>query len=122
MAREDAPIVAARMEELRFLKRQQWTVTAAVVALITGAYNVVKPLTHYEKSIATILITIGVIAAIYWLHDLQRSLRNTRLVVDRYDRGARRRGLEVVYGMAGAMIINAIAVCYLFWRDLILGV
>jgi hypothetical protein len=62
------------------------------------------------------------IAAIYWLHDPQRSLRNTRLAVDRYDRGARRRGMEIVYLMAGAMIISAVAVCYLFWRDLMLGV
>jgi hypothetical protein len=66
----EATIEAARLEEIRFLKRQQWTVTAAVVTFIAGAYNVVQPLTPCEKSIATILITIGVIAGIYWLHDL----------------------------------------------------
>jgi hypothetical protein len=31
-------IKAAYLEELRFAKRQQWTITAAVVAFIAGAY------------------------------------------------------------------------------------
>ena len=67
------------------------------------------------------LVTAVVVAGIYWLFDLQRHLHRTRLAIDRYDRDARRRGLEIVYGMVGALIISTIAVCYLFWRDLILG-
>jgi hypothetical protein len=43
-------IKAAYLEELRFAKRQQWTVTAAVVALIAGAYSVVQPLAPSRKS------------------------------------------------------------------------
>jgi hypothetical protein len=39
-------IKAALLEELRFAKRQQWTITAAVVALIAGAYSVEKSLDH----------------------------------------------------------------------------
>src|SRR5215831_16800245 len=35
-------IKAALWEELRFVKRQQWTITAAVVALIGGAYTLAK--------------------------------------------------------------------------------
>jgi len=33
-------IKAALLEELRFAKRQQWTITAAVVGLIAGAYTI----------------------------------------------------------------------------------
>jgi len=33
-------IKAALWEELRFVKRQQWAVTTAVIALIAGAYSI----------------------------------------------------------------------------------
>jgi len=36
----EATIKAAYLEELRFAKRQQWTITAAVVGLIAGTYSV----------------------------------------------------------------------------------
>jgi len=111
-------IKAALWEELRFAKRQQWTVTAAVVAFIVGAYNVVKSLGDWEKVGATILVVAAVGGGIYWLFDLQRHLRNTRLVIDRYDPKPLWRGGELVRGMVGAMILSAAAVCYLLlWRD-----
>jgi hypothetical protein len=110
-------IKAAHMEELRFAKRQQWTITAAVVALIGGAYGIAKSLEHWEKSVAAILVVVAVGGGIYWLFDLQGSLHRTRLVIDRYDPEPLWRGLEIVSGMAGAMIISAIVVCYLLLRD-----
>jgi len=91
-------IKAALWEELRFAKRQQWTITAAVVALIGGAYTLAgreDRLDDLEKSVAAILIAAVVVAGIYWLSDLQRHLRITRLVSDPYDREAGRRGLEI---------------------------
>ena len=54
---------------------------------------------------------------IYWLLDLQRHLYRTRLVIDRWDPNPWWRGGELVSGMAGAMIISAIVVCYLLLRD-----
>ena len=78
--------------------------------LIAGFYNVV--LGPYEKVVATILVTAVVAGGTYWLFDLQRYLR--RLVIDRYDKDAHWRGLEIVYGIVGAPIISAISVCYLF--------
>ena len=39
------------------------------------------------------------------------------MIIDRWDIDARSRGLEIVYGMVGALIISAIAVCYLLLRD-----
>ena len=71
-------IKAAYLEELRFAKRQQWTITAAVVAFIAGAYNVVKPLGPWDKVVATILVTTVVVAGIWWLFDLQSHLRRCR--------------------------------------------
>jgi hypothetical protein len=43
-------IKAALLEELRFAKRQQWTITAAVVALIAGAYSIEKSLEPWERA------------------------------------------------------------------------
>ena len=113
----DPPIKAAYLEELRFAKRQQWTITAAVVALIAGVYNVVQYL-GWEKCAAAVLIWIVVAGGIYWLFDLQGHLHRTRLVIDRHDTSAGHRGLEIVYGMAGVLIISAIVVSYLLSRDM----
>jgi len=112
-------IKAALWEELRFVKRQQWTITAAVVALIGGAYTLAKrqSLAPWEKAVAAILIGVVVVGGIYWLLDLQAYLHRTRLVVDPYDKDAKERGLKIVYGMIGAMIISEMVVCYLLLRD-----
>jgi hypothetical protein len=111
-------IKAALWEELRFAKRQQWTITAAVVALIAGAYGIEKSLDPWEQALAAaILIGVVVVAGIYWLFDLQGHLYRTRLVIDRSDPDPWWRGSDVVSGMAGAMIISAIVVCYLLLRD-----
>jgi hypothetical protein len=117
----DSTIKAAYLEELRFAKRQQWTITAAVVALIAGAYNVVKPLGPCDKVLATILVTAVVVAGIWWAFDLQGHLHRTRLRTDPYDREPESPGWPIVYGMVVTMILSATAVCYLFWRELILG-
>jgi uncharacterized membrane protein len=110
-------IKAAYLEELRFAKRQQWTITAAVVALIAGAYNVGKTLADWEKCAAAVLILIVVAGGIYWLFDLQGHLHRTRLFIDRYDPNPWWRGGELASGMAGAMILSAVVVCYLLLRD-----
>ena len=110
-------IKAALLEELRFAKRQQWTITAAVVALIAGAYSIAKSLAPWGKAVAAILIGVVVVAGIYWLIDLQGHLHRTRLVIDRWDPNPWWRGGELVSGMIGAMIISAMVVCYLLLRD-----
>jgi hypothetical protein len=105
-------------EELRFAKRQQWTITAAVVALIGSAYSIAREgLVDWEKSVITILIVVAVIGAIYWLCDLQRHLYRTRLDIDQYDPDPWWRGADVARGMVGAMVISAFVVCYLLLRD-----
>jgi hypothetical protein len=114
------PIKAAYLEELRFAKRQQWTITAAVVALIAGAYSVAHQSLALcaENVVAAGLIWIVVAGGIYWLFDLQGHLRRTRLIIDPYDDTAQRRGSEIVYGMAGALMLSAVIVCYLLFHDM----
>jgi len=112
-----AALLQARLEEIRFAKRQQWTITAAVVALIAGAYGIEKSLDPWEQAVAAILIVVVVVAGIYWLIDLQGHLYRTRLRIDPYDPDPWWRGSDVVSGMAGAMVISAIVVCYLLLRD-----
>jgi hypothetical protein len=116
----EATIKAAYLEELRFAKRQQWTITAAVVAFIAGAYSVTHQSLDFcwEKVVAAGLIWIVVGFSIYWLFDLQDHLHRTRLIIDPYDATARHRGLEIVYGMAGALILSAIVVCFLLFHDM----
>ena len=113
-------IKAALWEELRFAKRQQWTITAAVVALIGGAYSIASEehrLDAWEKAVITILIAAAVMVGIYWPSDLQRHLHNTRLGIDPCDPDPWWRGADVASGMVGAMILSAVVVCYLLLRD-----
>lgn len=86
-------IKTAYLEELRFAKRQQWTITAAVVALIAGTYSVAHQSLALcsENVIAAALIWIVVAGGIYWLLDLQGHLHRTRLMIDPCDDTAQRR-------------------------------
>jgi len=114
-------IKAALWEELRFVKRQQWAVTTAVIALIAGAYSIAgvkQPLGLWEKWVAMGFI-LGLVAGGWWLlYSLQCHLRRTRLAIDRYDPNPLSRSADVVIGMAIALAVSAGAVCYsLLWRD-----
>ena len=74
------PVKAALLEEIRFAKRQQWTITAAVVGLIAGAYTIAvekQSLDPWEQAIAAILVVVVAFGGIYWLIDLQRHLYRT---------------------------------------------
>lgn len=114
-------IEAARLEELRFAKRQQWAVAIATITFIAGAFHIthsmVQPLTVCEKLVATILISVVAIGGGGLLFKLQYHLRNTRLIIDRGDDRPYLRGLDVLIGLVFALIISAIAVCYSLWRD-----
>ena len=64
-------------------------------------------LSSWERCAAASLIGIVVGFSIYWLLDFQGHLHRTRLVIDRYDTDARGRGLEIVYGMVGVLLLIA---------------
>jgi protein-S-isoprenylcysteine O-methyltransferase Ste14 len=83
----DTPVIAGYMEELRFAKRQQWAVAGYAIALIAGAFQLMKPpLTTCEKSWVTLAI-VGVAAGGIWLvlWDLQRHLASIRTTLDAND-------------------------------------
>jgi hypothetical protein len=106
-------IKAALLEEIRFAKRQQWTITAAVVALIAGAYSIAvekQSLAPWEKAVAAILIVIVVVAGIYWLLDLQGHLYRTRLRIDPYDPDPWWRGSEIIALDLGNFSADEIAI------------
>src|SRR5262245_42229549 len=112
-------IKAAYLEELRFAKRQQWTITGAVIALIAGAYSIAhpkQPLGLWEKYAIADFIWIVVAGGCWLLYRLQRHLRNTRLVIDRDDTNPWR-DADIVIGMAIALISSAAAVWYLLSSD-----
>ena len=115
----EAAITAARLEELRFAKRQQWAVAIATITFIAGAFHmahtVKQPLALWEKHAITIFVSIAGIAGIAMIFKLQYSLRNTRLDINRDDKNPWR-GLDVVLGLVIALIISAAAVCYSLWR------
>jgi len=114
-------IKTAYLEEIRFAKLQQWAVTVAAITLIAGAFHmahtVKQPLAIWEKVVATIAVTGVAGGGIWLLFKLQRHLRDTRKVIDHFDRTAWRRGLEVVVPLKIALYLSAAAVCYSFWRD-----
>jgi|SRR6516165_866595 hypothetical protein len=112
-------IEAARLEELRFAKRQQWAVAIATITFIAGAFHMahsVKPLLEpWEKLTATILVSIVAIGASVLISKLQCHLYRTRKNIDPNDKSLR--GLDVAIGLVLVLVISAIAVCYSMWRD-----
>ena len=108
---------AALLAELRFAKRQQWAVTAAVLGLMAGAYTTLQPLGLWEKRVAVSFICIVAAGGSWLLYNLQCHLRNTRLAIDWRDTNPLWRGAEIVIGMWIALGASAAAVCYSLWRD-----
>jgi hypothetical protein len=112
-------IEAARLEELRFAKRQQWAVAIATITFVAGAFHMahnVEPAPNLcEKLVTTILVSIASIAGSAMIVKLQYHLRTTRLAIDPND-STPWRGLDVVIGLIIALIISAAAVCYSLWR------
>jgi len=71
---------AARYEEVRFLKKQQWAVAAAGVVLMGGLLAILKDVhvTPLDKFLILLLITTGVAFGWYFLEDLQEGLARVR--------------------------------------------
>src|SRR5260370_40908271 len=77
---------AARCEELKFAKRQQWAVVTSALTLLGAifaiAHNADPPLADWEKRIGSLFV-IGVAAfGIVFLGSLQKHLLDTRRALD----------------------------------------
>jgi hypothetical protein len=98
-------------EELRFAKKQQWTVTIATLTLIgailpiASYLNIVK---FWEKVVGVGVALLLAAGGCYLVYRLQCHLRDTRIGIDPADRDAWRRGIEIMWGVKIAMVVGAI--------------
>jgi hypothetical protein len=108
---------AAKHEEVRFLKRQQWAVAAAGVILLGGFLATIRSeqmhdVTLLEKILAVTLIAAGVWAGWFFLEDLQKGLANVRRDLNPDDHEAWTRGLEIVCLHKGILVASALVVVW----------
>jgi SNF family Na+-dependent transporter len=106
-------------EELRFAKKQQWNVAAAVVALLGAIFaiaNATEDLQTWEQFVASLMAALAAGIGCWWLWRLQNHLRDTRLRIDPKDRNPWHRGWDVLYPLLGTLLISAIVVIYFLWR------
>src|SRR5690242_2567179 len=90
---------AARHEEVRFLKKQQWAVAAAGVLLLGALLAALRNmhLTALDRFLAVVLIALGVYAGWLFLDDLQYAVVDVRRWLDPADRDAATRGREILH-------------------------
>ncbi|HUL88144.1 MAG TPA: hypothetical protein VLU23_08175 [Pseudolabrys sp.] len=102
------------MEELRFAKKQQWTIATAAMTLLAAIYAVGhgEGLTGAEKIIAAALITLVASVSAQFLISLQKHIRQTRIDYDKSDPNPTFRGIGFVCGLIGTIIISAVVVLY----------
>jgi hypothetical protein len=89
---------AARHEEVRFLKKQQWAVATAG-AVLSGAFLATVSnyhMTALDRFLAVVLLVVGVGAGWFFLDDLQRGLARVRRALDPADYEAATRGSKIV--------------------------
>ena len=104
-----------RLDELRFAKRQQWSIAAPALALlgaIFGVAHTMNPLGPWEKAVAAIFALCVGIAASWHLVSLQTHLARTRRLINEKDEDAWLRGSSVLWSLVVVVAISALAVVY----------
>jgi len=116
MAQEQPNDRPQYFEELRFAKKQQWTVATAVITLLAAIYAVVHDLDPAPNPTERIgvAILIALIAGVgsWYLISLQNHLKKTRLKLDPEDQDPWLRGVSVLAGLVGTIILGAVFVFY----------
>jgi len=105
---------AARHEEVRFLKKQQWAVAAAGVLLLGALLAALRNmhLTALDRFLAVVLITLGVYAGWLFLDDLQYAVVDVRRWLDPADRDAATRGREILHLHKLILVASAVVVVW----------
>ena len=105
---------AARHEEVRFLKKQQWAVAGAGVLLLGALLATIRNMhmTVLDKFLAVVLVAIGVYAGWLFLDDLQYGLADVRRWLDPVDRDAATRGREILYLHKFILVASAVVVVW----------
>jgi hypothetical protein len=105
---------AARHEEVRFLKKQQWAVATAG-AVLSGAFLATVSnyhMTPLDRFLAVLLMAVGVWAGWFFLDDLQCGLARVRRALDPADHEAATRGSKIVNLHRAILIASALVVVW----------
>jgi hypothetical protein len=135
MSKAVEAVYGVLFDEMKFAKRQQWTVTnymLLLVGAVLGVGAVLKSLTAFEKHALSVLVVFIVGAGWYFLIDLQRYLKELReriqgieasfdeadqdLLQVREYKSPGRRGLPFTVMMIAAITVSGIVVVYGVWR------
>jgi hypothetical protein len=105
---------AARHEEIRFLKRQQWAVTTAGVVLFGAFLAIIRnhDMSGCEKHLAVLLIVVAVGAGCFFLDDLQDGLAGVRRAVNPNDPNPRERGEPILILHKAILVASAAVVLW----------
>jgi hypothetical protein len=109
---------AAKLEELRFAKRQQWSIATSAVTLLAaifGIAHVIEEPKLGEKIAATVLVVLIVGFACKFLWQLQGHLKKTRTLLDPRDRRPWYRGVDILIVLAGTVFASGLVVLYYLW-------
>jgi len=110
---------AARLEELRFAKRQQWYIATSAVTLLAaifGIARVTEPTKLDEKKVGTVFVAFIVHFAWRFLRRLQDHLEQTRKQLDPNDPTPWWRGVDILAVLAGIVVVSGLVVVYYLWR------
>jgi hypothetical protein len=135
MSKAVEAVYGVLFDEMKFAKRQQWTVTNYMLLLlgaILGVAVALKPITSFEKHTLWVLEVFVVGAGAYFLIDLQRYMKDLRERIqsieasfDEADRilldireykSPGLRSLPFTVMMLAAITVAAVVVGYAVWR------
>jgi len=135
MSKAVEAVYGVLFDEMKFAKRQLWTVTNYTLLLVGAVLGVgvaLKSLTAFEKHALSVLVIFIVGAGWYFLIDLQRSLKELRgriqgieasfdevdqdLLQVREYKSPGRPGLPFTVMMIAAITVAGIVVVYGVWR------
>jgi len=110
----------AKFEELRFAKKQQWSIATSAVTLLAaifGVAHVTEPKLKLGEEIAgTVFVVLIAVFAWRFLKSLQDHLEATRKALDPKDPEPWWRGVDVLAVLTGTVIVSGVVVVYYLWR------
>jgi hypothetical protein len=124
------------LDEMGFLKKQQWTITNYLVAIYAAIFWLsrdFRPTTHAERCSLTILVIVAGVFGVALLVQIQYDLGKARLRIQSADdiifdpqertalgielyRGPHRRGLSFLLALIGVSVIGPILLIWSLWR------
>jgi hypothetical protein len=109
---------AAKLEELRFAKKQRWSIATSAVTLLAAIFGIahVTGPKLGEKIAGTVFVVVVVYFARRFLWQLQDHLEHTRRLLDPKDPAPWYRGVDVLAVLAGVVATSGAVGIYYLWR------